>query len=513
MARRKPGAAPVRVTKESVAREIGQRQELYRDEPAPEMDPLLAPRQPLRAARTEIVESLRVPPHSVEAEQAVLGAVMLAPESWWQVSVMLKDTDFYRRDHQLIWRTLQTMMAPATGDPSIDPVTVGEQMESLGYTEQVHPAYLVELASTTPSAANCEAYAKIVADKAVLRRLIEAGTHLVNDGFHPDGKDSDEIMSRAIARIEETNPRVEADGIPSRQVMKSVFETIQARADWDPEQLPGLRFGFPMLEECIGGLEPERTYGFGGRTKMGKTIILENVATNVALDGHGVAIFSLEMSAQQWGNRMLAHVSGIEFEKLRRPGLLQDEDWEKMTHAMALLAKAPIKIFDQPSTVEQITARCVMMKKRMDLKMVAVDYLQLIKAPGMERRDLDIGHNSWGLKELSKRVGVPVIFGFQINRGNEQGSAVRPPRPSDARESGNIEQDLDAMILLHRPGYYDKTSKGCRAEVALQRDGNTGVFELAEQLDKSRFLPTDRMWADSSPGRNQREKGSETGFD
>lgn len=514
MARRKAGAAPRAVTKETVQREVDSRKELYQqDEPAPEPDPLLQPRKPLRPGfREEIAATLRIPPMSIEAEQAVLGAVMLAPECWWQVSIKLKSEDFYRRDHQLIWQTLQELMKPTDKEPMIDPVTVGEHMELLGYREQVHPAYLVELASTTPSAANVQAYADIVIDKAVLRRLIDAGTHLVNDGFHPDGKDSAEIMSRAISRIESSNPRIDADGIPVRQVMKGIFDQIDDRRDWAVDQLPGLRFGYPMLEEMIGGLEPERTYGIGARTKMGKSVMLENIGTNVGLMDIPVAVFTIEMTAAQWGHRMLSHVSGVPFEKLRRPGLLNDEDWQKLAVATKLINAAPIKIFDQNTTVEQMTARAVMMKKRMGLGLVVCDYLQVIDAPGMERRDLDIGHNSWGLKLLAKRVEAPVVFGFQINRGSEQGAAVRPPRPSDARESGNIEQDLDAMILLHRPGYYDKKSKGCRCEIALQRDGNVGILELEEQLDRSRFLPTNREWTDSNEERQAR-KGSETGFD
>lgn len=523
MARRKP-SKPV-IGSNDTRREIAGLRQLHQppairdEEPEPEPDlepdPLLQPRKPIHNLRRD--ETLRVPPHSVSAEQAVLGAVMLAPEYWWPLSIILKEEDFYRRDHALIWRVIREMMAPSNADPKIDSVTVGEAMQAQGLDEQVHPSYLVELSMTTPSAANCEAYAHIVADHAVMRRLIEAGTHLVNDGFHPDGRNSSEIMSSAIARIEDTNPRVEADGIPVRQVMKGIFDEIDARKDWNEDRLPGLRFGFPMIEECIGGLEPERTYGFGARTKMGKSVILENIATNVALeedpvdDGY-VAVFTLEMTAAQWGQRMLSHVSGVQFEKLRRPALLNDEDWERLAVATKRINLAKIKIFDKPATIEEMTARCVMLRKRHGLRLVVCDYLQLIKAPGLERRDLDIGHNSWGLKELSKRCQTPVGFAFQINRGNEQGSSVRPPRPSDARESGNIEQDLDMMGLLHRPGYYDKSSKGCRFEVALQRDGRTGVFELEEQLDRSRFMPTTREWIENTQARGA-SKGTDTGFD
>ena len=441
--------------------------------------------------------ALRIPPHDIGAEQAVLGALMLAPETFFPIQLKLKDHDFYRRDHQLIYRSISEL---AGKDKPFDAVTMGTWFEDQGMAEQVAGgAYLVELASTTPSAANIEAYADIVLEKSKLRRLIEAGIHVTNEGFHPGNKTSDEIMADAVARIESTDPRADAAGSPMRQLLKENFDVMQQRLDWEDDRLVGMRFGYPELEELLGGLQGGCSYAFGGRAKMGKSIILSNITDNLVLSGKAGAVWSIEMSARKWASRSLSNVSGVEEKLLERPRMMQEQHWPMLTNGMQRLKDCVMTVYDDSiTTIEKITAQAVMLKTRGKLDFAVIDYLQLVQGPGLERRDLDVGHVSWGMKQLAKRLDIPVLWAFQINRGNEKGTTVRPPRPSDARESGNIEQDVDAMIIIHRPGYYDQKTKGTRCEVALNRNGETGIIRLEEQLQFCRFAPSKLKWSDTS---------------
>lgn len=440
---------------------------------------------------------LRIPPHDVGAEQAVLGAIMLAPETFWPVQLKLKAHDFYRRDHQLIYESIGEL---ASKDKPFDAVTMGTWFEDHDLAEQVAGgAYLVELATTTPSAANAMAYAEIVLEKSKLRRLIEAGIHVTNEGFYPDGKTSDEIMADAIARIESSDPRADAAGLPMRQLLKENFDVMQQRLEWEEDRLVGMRFGYPELEELLGGLQGGCSYAFGGRAKMGKSIILSNIADNLALQGKSVAVWSIEMSARKWASRSLSNVSGVEEKLLERPRMMQEHHWPMLTDGMQRLKDCVLTVYDDSiTTIEKIGAQATMLKARGKLDAGMIDYLQLVQGPGLERRDLDVGHVSWGIKQLAKKLDVPFCWAFQINRGNEKGHAVRPPRPSDARESGNIEQDVDAMVIIHRPGYYDQKTKGTRCEVALNRNGETGIVRLEEQLQFCRFASSRLRWSDTA---------------
>lgn len=441
-------------------------------------------------------EQLRVPPHAIDAEQAVLGALMMDNEAYWQVESIVKPADFFRRDHQLIFEGIRNL---AQQDQPHDCIHMTNWFEEQGQLELVAGgAYLIELQASIYTLSNVKGYAEIVAEKSTLRKLIDAGMHLVNRGFQPLHDDPGVIASEAVALIEEADRRVAHEGTPVRAVMKAVFDATKESCEWDEKQMTGIRFGYPELEEALDGLQKRRCYGIGARTKMGKTILLENISTNVALDGLAVGVWSIEMGELEWGTRMLSHVSGVPEIRIKRGKMLTDEDWTRYTVAVKDIRDLRHRIYDNPSaSLERIAAQAMMLKARGELDLIVVDYLQIMEMSEKgERRDLDVGHNSWGLKQLAKRLDVPVVYAFAIGRGNEQGHTVRPPRPSDARESGNIEQDLDAMILLHRPGYYDKKSKGVRAEIALNRCGPTGVYRLEEDLNCCRFLPGLRPWHD-----------------
>lgn len=474
-----------------VSEEIGRRRELYRPDEAEEPTP--APRQ--RDPYEGKIERLRMPPQAVDAEQAVLGALMLKPEVWPAVKARLEAADFYRHDHQLIFRAVEHC---AEKDIAFDPVTLGDWFESQGLQEQVaNGAYLIELSSNTPSAANCEAYAEIVAAHAQLRRLIDAGTHIVNDGFEPAGRSVDEIMSNAVIAVESCARKREVSGVTMKAGLNSLYEDMMRRYE-DEHAVIGVPTPYPALSELIDLFEPECYYGVAGRTKMGKSIMLNDIITCAALGGKSVGYWSIEMGQLETYRRELSSCSGVEFQKIKKPRLLDESEWALLHAAIAQLKDARVTTFFDPVvTIERIAAQAAMLHAKGMCDIVVIDYLQLVAGSGKERRDLDIGHNSIGCKNLAKRLKIPVVAAMQFGRGNEKMSAnVRPPRASDLRESGNLEQDLDVLIGLHRPGYYDKKTPGCRAEVILNRNGKTGVFRLNEDFSRSRFLPTNIPWDD-----------------
>lgn len=499
MTRRVPKSTPRRdaKSKRSSADEVRDQRRLYADdepEPEPEPPPAVVPR---RYRQDLQIEMLRVPPQSIESEQAVLGAIMLVNEAFATVRSRLSVEDFYRRDHQMIYRAMIELFEK---DVPLDAVTLAEWFEAQGLAENVAGgAYLVELASTTPSAANVDAYANIVEDKAVLRRLIQAGTGMVNAGFHPEGRDVDEILSASISDLEACHGPKEIAGQPSKQGMVNLYADIQHRyIDEGPPA--GVVVPYECMSQYWEVFEPEAFYGIAGRAKMGKSIVLGNIETTAALKGFKVASWSIEMGELDVNRRRLSSVSGVDFMKLKKPKLLDDQDWAMLQEGIRLLRDAQITTFYEPVvTIEKIGAQAAMLKAKGLIDIAVIDYLQIVNSEGRERRDLDIGHVSIGMKRMAKRLRIPVIAGMQINRGNEKaGTKVRPPRASDLRESGNLEQDVDGLLTLHRPGYYDANvhGAGCRAEVVLNRNGETGVFRLEEDLAKSRFLHSNRPWYD-----------------
>lgn len=516
MARKGPAPKPgsKSVTAAAVKSEIVGRRALHQDpepqaEPPLPSDPALQPRKVVHEVRR--LEQLRKTPYSLEAEQAVLGAIMLEPDTFWPIASKLKEEDFYRRDHQLIYRAIGEM---AEKQRPYDSVTLGSWFEENGMAESVDSGYLVDLSINTPSAANAEAYADIVIDKAQLRRLIEAGTHLVNAGFEPEGRGVDEIASKAVADIEASNRQTKVAGMKARAVLSEVMTEIQRRYEHNVE-IVGLSTPWPDLTEMLGGLQPGRVYVVGGRAKMGKSIMLGNIATHAALAGHAVGVWHLEMPRQEAGLRMLSEVSEVEHKRIERARLLEDDHWSMLSEGARRIAAMRMTMYDEPGvTVEKISAQATMLKARGELELAVVDYLQIVKSVGGERRDLDIGHVSLGLKNLAKRLDVPVVVGAQINRGSEQGGKTvpNPPKVSNLRESGSIEQDVDAAILIHRPGYYTKDNgdTGTRVEVAINRSGETGIIRLEADLIRSRFRHSNQPWFDGN--QSSREPDDTGGF-
>ena len=439
------------------------------------------------------IEQLRVPPHSIEAEQAVLGGLMLAPEAYDRINDKLTANDFYRRDHQLIYRAIAEL---AEKNRPFDAVTLGEWFESQGHMDLVAGgAYLVELASTTPSAANIAAYAEIVRDKAVLRQLIEVGTEIVNDAFQPEGKESDEMLAIAeqkVFAIAEQGARGRTDFVAMNDALKDAFEVLRVRSE-SGGTVTGLPTGYTEFDMMTAGLQPTDLVILAARPAMGKTTFALNIAEYAAIKSKkAVAVFSMEMSAGQLAMRLISSVGRINATRLRT-GQLEDEDWSRVTSAIRILKdQAKVFIDDTPGlSPDVLRSKARRLKREHDLGLIVIDYLQLMSVPGNnENRATEISEISRSLKGLAKELNVPVIALSQLNRSLETRTDKRPVM-ADLRESGAIEQDADMIVFIYRDDYYNKETspdKGL-AEIIIgkQRSGPTGSCKLRFFGEYTRF--------------------------
>ena len=441
------------------------------------------------------IEQLRVPPHSTEAEQAVLGGLMLAPESYDSVGDVLVENDFYRRDHQLIYRAIREL---AEKSRPFDAVTLGEWFDSQGYAEQIGDgAYLVELATTTPSAANIRAYAEIVRDKAVLRQLIEVGTGIVNDGFQPEGRDSAALLAKAeqeVFAIAEAGSRGRQDFTPVKRALQEAFDVLQTRYN-NGGGVTGMATGYTEFDEMTAGLQPGDLIIIAARPSMGKTSYVMNCAQNAALNfGVPVLVFSLEMSKESLIERVLCSEARVDSQRLRG-GFLETRDWINVTKAASRISEASMWIDDSGSpTLMEIRAKCRRWRGDSSIfknglsqhALVVVDYLQLIQGRAAGRdasREREISEISRGLKALAKELNVPIIALSQLSRQVESRDDKRP-QLSDLRESGSIEQDADIVMFIFREEYY----------VERKRPSAEGTPEYAEwQAETREALPPGRV--------------------
>lgn len=438
------------------------------------------------------IEQLRVPPQSVEAEQAVLGGLMLGPDAFDRVADQLTEQDFYRRDHQLIFRAIREL---AEKSRPYDAVTLGEWFESQGLGEQVAGgAYLVELASTVPSAANIGAYAAIVRDKAVLRQLIEVGTGIINDGFQPEGRESAELLAaaeQAVFAIAEAGARGRTDFTAIKDAMVEAFDVLRQRYE-SGGGVTGLSTGYTEFDEMTAGLQPTDLVILAARPAMGKTTFALNIAEYAAMKSKKpVAVFSMEMSASQLALRLISSVGRVNATRLRT-GQLEDEDWSRVSSAIRLIKETKIFIDDTPAlSPDQLRAKSRRLKREHGLGLIVIDYLQLMQVPGnSENRATEISEISRSLKGLAKELKVPVIALSQLNRSLETRTDKRPVM-ADLRESGAIEQDADMICFIYRDEYYNKENspdKGL-AEIIIgkQRNGPTGSFKLKFFGEYTRF--------------------------
>jgi len=444
----------------------------------------------------------RIPPHSIEAEQSVIGAIFLEPESFSAASEYLTAESFYRAGHQRIFSAMLKLVDK--GEP-IDVVTVTSFLNDAKQLEEAGGVtYLTQLAESVPTAANIVYYSKIVAEKAVLRRLIRTATDIVTSGFEREDE-VEEVLSEAEKSILEVSGNANANALrPIKNVLMEVYDNIeqlhQATTD-----ITGVPSGFRDLDRITSGFQANDLIIIAARPSVGKTAFALNVAQNVAVNTDDtVAIFSLEMGAEQLVQRMLCAEGNIDAQRLRN-GALEPDDWGKLTMAMGSLSNASIYIDDSPGIrVNEIRSKCRRLKQEHGLGMILIDYLQLIQGSGSarENRQQEVSEISRSLKGLARELNVPVIALSQLSRGVESRQDKRPMM-SDLRESGSIEQDADIVGFLYRDDYYDaETEKQNIIEIiiAKQRNGPTGSVELAFKKEYSKFIDLDHRYsADDIP--------------
>ena len=439
-------------------------------------------------------QALKVPPHSVEAEQSVLGGLMLDNSAWEQVSDLLVEQDFYRHDHQLIFRGIAELMEQAN---PVDVITLAEWHNQRGELDKVGElAYLGALARNTPSAANIKAYASIVRERSILRQLIQIGNNIANMAFTPEGRNSEEMLDTAERRVFEIAEKGAKRGggfIQVKDVLSKVVDKIDTLFEQD-SGITGLPTGFIDFDDQTSGLQPADLVIIAGRPSMGKTTFAMNIAENAAIHSkQPVALFSMEMPADSLAMRMLSSLGRIDQHRLRT-GRLNDDDWPRLTSAIALLNEAPLFIDDTGGlTPSELRARARRLKREHGLSLIIVDYLQLMSGSAngrqAENRTNEISEISRSLKALAKELNVPVIALSQLNRSLEQRPNKRPVM-SDLRESGAIEQDADIIVFIYRDEVYneDSAEKG-KAEIIIskQRNGPIGTVALTFQGKYTRF--------------------------
>jgi replicative DNA helicase len=443
--------------------------------------------------------SERIPPQSIEAEQAVLGAIFLDPSALTLASEILIPEDFYRASHQKIFHAM--LRVADKGEP-VDLVTVTAELADTQQLEEVGGvSYLSELADAVPTAANVEYYARIVEEKSVLRRLIRTATSIAQDGYTREDE-VDVLLDEAEQKIMEISQRKHSGAFKNiKDVLVQTYDNIEMLHNRKGE-VTGIPTGFTELDRMTSGFQRSDFIIVAARPSVGKTAFALNIAQNVATKtNENVAIFSLEMSAQQLVMRMLCAEGNINAQNLRT-GKLTPEDWGKLTMAMGSLSNAGIYIDDTPSIrVSDIRAKCRRLKQESGLGMVVIDYLQLIQGSGRNRenRQQEVSEISRSLKALARELEVPVIALSQLSRSVEQRQDKRPMM-SDIRESGSIEQDADIVAFLYRDDYYNKDSENkniIEIIIAKQRNGPVGTVQLAFIKEYNKFVNLERRFDDA----------------
>ena len=432
----------------------------------------------------------RVPPHNSEAEQSVIGAVFLEPQALITASEIVIADDFYHIAHQKIF---QTMLNLSDQGKAIDLVTVTEELSAKKELEDIGGlSYITELASAVPTAANIAHYAKIVEEKAILRRLIRVASKIADDGYTREDEVEVLLAEAEKKMLEVSNRKNAGDFKHVKDVLVQTFDNIEQLQSREGD-VTGIPTGFRDLDKMTAGFQRNDLIIVAARPSVGKTAFALNVAQSVAVKAReNVAIFSLEMGADQLVMRMLCAEGNIDAQRLRT-GALETEDWSKLTMAMGSLSNSGIYIDDSPGVrMTDIRAKCRRLAKENGLGMIMIDYLQLILGSGKpgENRQQEVSEISRSLKGLARELKVPIIALSQLSRGVEQRQDKRPMM-SDLRESGSIEQDADIVAFLYRDDYYDKESESkdiIEIIIAKQRNGPTGTVSLAFRKEYNKFL-------------------------
>jgi replicative DNA helicase len=435
---------------------------------------------------------LKIPPHSVQAEQAVLGGLMLDNATWDQAADRVGETDFYRSDHRLIFRAIREL---AEQSRPFDVITLSELLEARHQLDQAGGlSYLGALATNTPSAANMAAYAEIVRERSIVRQLIHVGTQITNAAFSPEGRDSLGLLDyaeRLVFEIGEQRQRGRNGFASIRELLSRAVDRIETLFQKD-EPITGLSTGFDDLDQRTSGLQNGDLIVVAGRPSMGKTSFAMNIAEHVAIKHRlPVAVFSMEMPSEQLAMRMMSSLGRIDQSRVRT-GKLNDDEWPRLSSAVSILSEAPLYVDDTPSLNSvELRARARRLKREQQgLGLIVVDYLQLMQASSSgENRANEIAEISRSLKILAKELNVPLIALSQLNRNLEQRPNKRPVM-SDLRESGSIEQDADLVVFIYRDEVYHENSaaKGtAEIIIAKQRNGPIGTLRLTFLGQYTRF--------------------------
>ena len=458
-------------------------------------NPTSSSRAPAFSADPQL-DALKLPPHSVEAEQSVLGGIFLEAAAWDKIADLISEQDFYRFEHRLIYRHIARLIDHSR---PVDVITVAESLESNAELDKAGGlAYLGSLAQNVPSAANIRRYGEIVRERAIMRRLAEVGSDIATSAYNPAGRDAHQLLDEAESRvfeISEAGERGRQGFVPIPPLLTKVVERIETLYGRDNQSdVTGVATGFTDLDSKTSGLQPGDLVIVAGRPSMGKTAFALNIAEHVALESaKPVAIFSMEMGGTQLAMRLIGSVGRLNQHTLRT-GKLEDDDWPRMTHALGRLNDAPIFI-DETAALNslELRSRARRLHRQNDgLGLIVIDYLQLMSSPSnkaSENRATEISEISRSLKALAKELQVPVMALSQLNRSLEQRPNKRPMM-SDLRESGAIEQDADLILFIYRDEVYnpDSPDKG-KAEIIIgkQRNGPIGQIMLTFRGEYTRF--------------------------
>jgi len=427
----------------------------------------------------------RLPPYSKEGEMCLIASMMLDKEVVGQVIQIVNRDSFFQADHQIIFEVLVKLYEQ---NRPIDAVIIRDELGKRQLLDEVGGvAYLAQILNTVPSAAHGEHYAKIVREKALLRQLIAASNDILRDAYSPH-EQADIVLDKAEKRIFDiASKKVGSAVVPMEQVLHEVFESIERSGQ------RGVETGFFELDDMMNGLQNGEMIIVAARPSMGKTAFAMNIIEHVSADSLlPCAVFSLEMSKQQLAQRMLCSRGQIDAHKLRK-GMLQSHEYAHLANVVGELAKAPIWVDDSPGlTPLELRAKARRLKLQHDIKLIMIDYMQLMDNPGVESRQQQISEISRGIKAVARELSVPVIALSQLNRASE-GRDGHKPRMSDLRESGSIEQDADVIALLHREDYYRMSEPDFQPDniaeviIAKQRNGPTGTVKLAFMNKTTRF--------------------------
>lgn len=439
----------------------------------------------------QALNELKLPPHSIEAEQSVLGGLLLANEAWDHVIERVVAEDFYRHEHRLLFSAIADL---AEKSSPFDVLTVAERLKECDQLDAVGgEVYLFELSKNTPSTANVKAYADIVRERSVLRQLIQVAAEIADSGYFPEGQSSEDLLDRAEQKVFKIAEQgVKRSGpIPLAQIMPNVLSKVDHLYN-TKQPITGLATGYYEFDDLTSGLQPSDLIIVAGRPSMGKTTFAMNIAENAAMESsRPILVFSMEMPQDSIAMRMISSLGRVD-QLAVRTGKLTDGDWSRIVSTVNMLIDVPLYVDDTPAlSPGEVRARARRLaREKGQLGLIVIDYLQLMRSPGLsDNRVAEISEISRSLKALAKELQVPVIALSQLNRSLEQ-RADRRPVMSDLRESGAIEQDADLIVFIYRDEVYNPETRDknvAEVIIAKQRNGPIGKVRLTFQGKYTRF--------------------------